>query len=98
MERTVGMMPRRNRNAHAFTISADKLAAQADQLTAEIGTANSATLQFLDEIQLYDSFFGIQRAEETAVIRDHVIKLLQSNPGRRFSLNDGKVVTNNGRY
>ena len=45
-------MPRRNRNAHALTIDADKLADQASQLTTELGRFNSVTIYLADETQV----------------------------------------------
>lgn len=46
-------MPRRNRNAYAFRIDTDELAAQADQLTAELAIPASITALPIDEMQLY---------------------------------------------
>ena len=46
-------MPRRNRNAHALTIDADKLADQASQLTTELGSSSDVTICLADETQVY---------------------------------------------
>ena len=45
-------MPRRNRNAHAPAIDTDELAAQAAQLTAELGSVHIPVSHPADEIQL----------------------------------------------
>lgn len=93
-------MPRRNRNAHAFTISADKLAAQAEQLTTEIGTKNGVPVYLADEIQLYP--VGIPRLGKSGILPRWLIDWIKEHSGCQIGVFDGKqipagVVTGNGR-
>jgi hypothetical protein len=89
-------MPRRNRNAHAFTISADELAAQADQLTAEIGTGNNVIVYLTDEIQLYSNS-ARSGARKSSIVHDYLFTYINKRSGCQVSFYRGKAVTSHGR-
>jgi hypothetical protein len=97
VERAVGLMPRRNRNAHACRIDADALADQADQLTAELAAANTGIVIVIDESPLYAWHGAITGLGKSNVIRDYITQFVYEHPGCQISLTDAKVVTTNGR-
>jgi hypothetical protein len=94
-------MPRRNRNAHAPAIDADELAAQAAQLTAELGSLHIDPVTHLaDEIQL--SLGSIPGPGKSLVLIDHFNEWIKEHPGGTVRLIDGKSaltmgVTGHGR-
>jgi hypothetical protein len=94
-------MPRRNRNAHAPAIDADELAAQAAQLTADLGSIHIRPVSHLaDEIQL--RLGGIPHPGKSPVLIDHFNEWIKEHPGCTVSLIDGKHalamgVTSHGR-
>ena len=82
-------MPRRNRNAHAPAIDADELAAQADRLTAELGSVHIDPVSYLaEEIQL--SLGGIPHAGKSPVLINRLNEWIKEHPGATVSLIDGK--------
>jgi desulfoferrodoxin (superoxide reductase-like protein) len=93
-------MPRRNRNAHAPAIDADELAAQAAQLTAELGSVHIPVSYPAGEIQL--RLGGIPHPAKSSVLIDHFNEWIKEHPGCTVSLIDRKSalamgVTSHGR-
>jgi hypothetical protein len=93
MERTVGLMPRRNRNAHAPRIDADELAAQADQLTAELVATNPMTVFVPGETQLCYQLGALTSTGKTNLFRDYIASFIHDHPGCQLHLIDAKAVT-----
>jgi hypothetical protein len=95
------MMPRRNRNAHAPVIDTDELAAQAAQLTAELGSVHIDPVTHLaGEIQL--SLGSISGPGKSLVLIDHFNEWIKEHPGGMVTLIDSKSalameVTGHGR-
>ena len=86
------MMPRRNRNAHAPRIDADELAAQADQLTAELAVRNPGTVVLIDEIQFY-RLGGIPGTGKSNLLREYMTQFIHEHPGCQLTITDEKAVT-----
>jgi putative protein kinase ArgK-like GTPase of G3E family len=94
------MMPRRNRNAHAPAIDTDELAAQAAQLTAELGSVHIPILRPAGEIQL--RLCGTPGTGKSAALINDLIQRLQQHPGAAVALLDSQNalamgVTGHGR-
>jgi hypothetical protein len=94
------MMPRRNRNAHAPAIDTDELAAQAAQLTAELGSVHIPVSHQAGEIQL--RLGGAPHAGKSSALIDYLSKWATEHPGGTVALIDGKAalamgVTGHGR-
>jgi hypothetical protein len=95
------MMPRRNRNAHAPVIDTDELAAQAAQLTAELGSVHIDLVTHLaGEMKL--SLGSIRGPGKSLVLIDHLDEWIKEHPGGTVRLIDGKSalamgVTGHGR-
>ncbi len=97
----MGIVPRRNRNAHAMSPDADELAAQADQLAAEFGQINGRPVCLSDEIQLY-YLSATPAAGKSSMFSDYLTEWVRQHPGCKFIVTDRKrelikVVTGNGR-
>ena len=60
-------MPRRNRNAHALTIDADKLADQASQLTTDLGGSSSVMIGLADETQVFFTATALGAGKSSAL-------------------------------
>lgn len=93
-------MPRRNRNAHAPAIDADELAAQAAQLTAELGSVHIPVSHPVGEIRL--RLGGTPHPGKSTVLIDHFNEWIKDHPGATVSLINGKDalamgVTSHGR-
>ena len=81
-------MPRRNRNAHAPAIDTDELAAQAAQLTAELGSAHIPLLRPAGVIQL--RLGGTRGTGKSAALINDLIQRLQQHPGAAVALLDSQ--------
>ena len=85
-------MPRRNRNAHALMIDADKLADQASQLTTELGSSSDVTICLADETQV--SFLpGSQGTGKSSGLFGYLAAWISQHPGCHVSLAEAKAVT-----
>jgi hypothetical protein len=89
-------MPRRNRNAHALTIDADKLADQASQLTAELGRLHGVTVYLADETQVYYAA-SAQGTGKSSGLFSYLAEWISQHPGCHVSFADAKAVTLNAR-
>lgn len=89
-------MPRRNRNAHSLRIDTDELAAQAGQLTAELGTINGRPVYLADEIQLYYRLGGISGGGKSSALNLILAHFTSKYPRCQISLTDAKAVTSHG--
>jgi len=93
-------MPRRNRKAHPPVIDTDELAAQAAQLTAELGSAHIPVSHPAGEIQLRLEF--ISGTGKSAALITDLTQWVKQHPGAMGALLDGKYalvvgVTGRGR-
>jgi hypothetical protein len=90
-------MPRRNRNAHALTIDADKLADQASQLTTELGCPNGVTVCLVaDETQPCDAA-SAQGTGKSPVLRTYLAEWISHHPGHQAHVADATAVTPDAR-
>ena len=85
-------MPRRNRNAHALTIDADKLADEASQLTTELGRFHSVMICLADETQVFFTATA-QGAGKSSALRAYLTEWINEHPGSKVSFADAKAVT-----
>ncbi len=89
-------MPRRNRNAHALTIDADKLADQASQLTTELGCSSGVTVYLADETQVYCAA-SAQGTGKSSSLLNYLAEWISQHPGCHVSFADAKAVTLDAR-
>ena len=75
-------MPRRNRNAHALTIDADKLADQASQLTTDLGRSSSVMIGLADETQLYYTA-STQGTGKSSALHTYLTEWISHRPGSK---------------
>jgi len=89
-------MPRRNRNAHALTINADKLADQASQLTTELVCSSGVTIYLADETQACCAA-GAQGTGKSSGLFSYLAEWISQHPGCHVSFADAEVVTLDAR-
>ncbi len=89
-------MPRRNRNAHAYIIDADKLADDASHLTAELGCFNGVTICLADETQVFFTATA-QGTGKSSALRTYLTEWISAHPGGQVSFADAKAVTPDAR-
>ena len=90
-------MPRRNRNAHALTIDADKLADQASQLTTELGCSNGVTVCLVAaETQLYYTA-SARGTGKSPALRTWLTEWISAHPGGQARFAEAKAVTPDAR-
>ena len=89
-------MPRRNRNAHALTIDADKLADQASQLTTELACSSGVMVYLADETQVYFAASALGTGKSSG-LRNYLAGWITQHPGCHVSFADAEVVTLDAR-
>ena len=90
-------MPRRNRNAHALTIDADKLADQASQLTTELGCPAGVTVCLMADQTQPCYAASAQGSGKASFLRTYLAERISRHPGWQADFADAKAVTSDAR-